>query len=169
MGFRGPGWKQLPGSVRERFWAAVASGLSPTAAATVAGVHGATGRRWAREAGHRANSKHFGIRYTPPQREVFWTAVKAGASPEQASVGAGVSETAGRRWLQQADYVPRTQLPADHELASVIDQTLPPRCPLSFIERCRLEELLEHGYPPARAAELMGRHKDTINREIARG
>src|SRR2546430_868872 len=36
---------RLPESVRERFWEAVNSGLSPTAAATVAGVHGGTGRR----------------------------------------------------------------------------------------------------------------------------
>ena len=40
---------------------------------------------------------------------------------------------------------------------------------MSFIERCRLEELLETGHPAARAAELLGRHWDTIDREMDRG
>lgn len=169
-GFRGPGRPQLPRSVRELFWAAVASGLSPTAAATVAGVHGATGRTWAKDAGHQGNSKHFGIRYTPQQRAVFWAAVKSGARPRQASVVAGVSESAGRRWLQQAGYVVRTQAPAEVQ----IDQPIvaPPsrlRAPLTFTERWRLEELLENGCLPGQAAEVLSRHKDTINREICRG
>jgi transposase, IS30 family len=42
-GFREQGWHRLPDSVREQFWEALGSGLSPTAAATVAGVAGATG------------------------------------------------------------------------------------------------------------------------------
>lgn len=169
MGFRDPGWPQLPESVREQFWVAVVSGLSPTAAATVAGIHGATGRRWAKAAGYVVDPKHCGIRYTTEQRDTFWAAVRLGACPEQAAVGAGVSETAGRRWLQQAGYVPRTQRPDDYELVEVIETIARPRCPLSFVERCRLEQLLEDGYPCARAAELMGRHKDTIDREIVRG
>ena len=45
-GFRGPGRVRLPESVGERFWAAVRSGPSPTAAATAVGVSGATGRMW---------------------------------------------------------------------------------------------------------------------------
>ncbi len=40
---------------------------------------------------------------------------------------------------------------------------------MSFIERCRLEELLESGCTPARAAVLLGRHRDTIRRETDRG
>jgi transposase, IS30 family len=63
MGFREPGWHRLPKSVREEFWEAVRSGLSPTAAATVAGVSGATGRRWAKAAGYQVNPKHCGTRY----------------------------------------------------------------------------------------------------------
>ena len=38
-----------------------------------------------------------------------------------------------------------------------------------FVERCRLEDLLEQGYAPARAADLLGRHPDTIDREMGRG
>ena len=53
MGVRRPGWPRLPESVREVFWEAVQSGLSPTAAGTRVGVHGATGRKWAREAGYQ--------------------------------------------------------------------------------------------------------------------
>jgi IS30 family transposase len=40
---------------------------------------------------------------------------------------------------------------------------------LSFTERCRLEELLESGYSPAKAADLLGRHRSTIGRERDRG
>ena len=40
---------------------------------------------------------------------------------------------------------------------------------MSFTERCRLEELLETGCSPARAAVLLGRHRATISRETRRG
>jgi len=40
---------------------------------------------------------------------------------------------------------------------------------MSFVERCRLEDLLEAGYRPARAAVSLGRHRDTIRREMGRG
>ncbi|KAA8966872.1 hypothetical protein [Mycobacterium sp.] len=48
-------------SVRERFWEALGSGLSPTAAATVAGVSGNTGRKWARNAGYQTKPEHYGL------------------------------------------------------------------------------------------------------------
>ena len=63
-----PGGSRVSESVREAFWEAVRSGLSPTAAATVVGVHGATGRKWARDAGYQTNTKHFGIRYAKAPR-----------------------------------------------------------------------------------------------------
>jgi IS30 family transposase len=44
-----------------------------------------------------------------------------------------------------------------------------PRAPLSFTERCRLEELLEGGVTAVRAAELLDRHPTTIRREIVKG
>jgi IS30 family transposase len=50
MGLRGT-VVRVSDSVWERFWEALGSGLSPTAAATVAGVSGNTGRKWARNAG----------------------------------------------------------------------------------------------------------------------
>ena len=165
-GFRKAGWEQLPGSVRERFWEAVESGLSPTAAATVAGVSGATGRRWAKQAGYQTNPKHFGIRYSPQVREVFWTLVRSGMRPTDAAVAAGVSEHTGRRWIDQAGYVPRTCMPAD------IESDLPPvpaSGPLTFLERCRLEELLESGCWQSVAARRLGRSAATISREVRRG
>ncbi|WP_457920257.1 IS30 family transposase [Mycolicibacterium austroafricanum] len=93
--------------------------------------------------------------------------MQAGASPTQAAVIAGVSENMGQIWVNQAGYVPRTQAPD----ALPSDEIAPPRprTPLTFTERWRLEELLETGHLPAQAAAALGRHKDTINREIERG
>jgi IS30 family transposase len=154
----------LPASVRERFWGAVNSGLSPTAAAAVAGVHGATGRAWAKAAGYHTNPKHYGIRYSQATRERFWEAMHSGATVTEAAVIAGMSEHTGRRWVQQAGFVPRTPVPVDAE-----SDPSPPKGPMSFIERCRLEQLLETGHTPAQAATLLGRHPHTINRERDRG
>ena len=158
---------RLPESVRERFWEAVNSGLSPTAAATVAGVHGATGRAWAKAAGYQSNPKHYGIRYSQVTRDGFWEAMHSGATVTEAAVAAGVSEHTGRRWVQQAGFMPRTPVPVDAESDS--DTSPPAKGPLSFIERCRLEELLATGHTPMQATGLLGRHRDTIRREKDRG
>jgi IS30 family transposase len=90
----------------------------------------------------------------------------SGSSVIEAAVIAGVSQPAAVRWVEQADYVPRTQAPADDP---GIDPATRDRSPLTFTDRCRLEELLETGSRPARAAVLLGRHRDTIRREIVRG
>ena len=155
---------RLPESVRQRFWEAVNSGLSPTAAATVAGVHGATGRAWAKAAGYRTNPKHYGIRYSQATRDRFWEAMHSGATVTEAAVAAGVSEHTAGRWVQQAGYVPRTPAPLD-----IADSPASSRAPMSFLERCRLEELLESEHTPEQAAGLLGRHRDTIRRETTRG
>lgn len=165
-GFRGPGRTVLPEGTRQRFWEAVESGSSPSAAATVAGVCGATGRRWAKQAGYQTDPRHFGLRYSSQVREGFWAALRSGCSVTQAAVVAGVSEHAGRRWVQQAGYVPRTQAGTDLQLVS---DSAEAGAALSFLERCRLEELLETGHRPGRAAQLLGRHRATISREIKRG
>jgi IS30 family transposase len=158
--------RAVPESVRERFWEAVNSGLSPTAAATVAGVDGRTGRDWARSAGYQTNTKHYGIRYSRATRERFWEAMYSGAMVVEAAVIAGVSATAGQRWVTEAGYVPRTALLADIDTDT---DTEPSSRPMSFIERCRLEELLETGHTPVQAAGLLGRHRVTIRREMCRG
>jgi len=163
-GFRGRGDRRVPDFVWERFWESLGSGLSPTAAATVAGVSGATGRQWARSAGYQTKTKHYGLRYSQQVKDAFWGALRGGATPRQAAVNAGVSEHTCRRWVQQAGYVPRTPVPAgvEPECASV-----PPV--MTFVERCRLEDLLEDGYTQAQAADLLGRDRSTIHREACRG
>jgi transposase, IS30 family len=157
--------RAVPESVRERFWEAVNSGLSPTAAATVAGVDGSTGRDWARSAGYQTNTKHYGIRYSQATRERFWEAMYSGATVVEAAVIAGASATAGQRWVTEAGYVPRTAFRG----AKDADTVPSPKGPMSFIERCRLEELLETGHTPVQAGGLLGRHRDTIRREMCRG
>ena len=170
-GFRGRGVRLdvgLAASVREEFWEAVGSGLSPTAAATVAVVVRATGRKWAKDAGYQ----------TPPS-EALRHPVFAGHSRgvlgrrcgqeprrRRRRWPAGVSEHTGR-WLGPTGWICAQNPcpPADTEP----DTSAPPTGPMSFIERCRLEELLECGCTPARAAVLLERHRDTIRRETRRG
>lgn len=165
-GFRGHGVHlgvESAAWVREEFWRAVRSGLSPTAAATVAGVSGPTGRKWAKAAGYQTNPKHYGQQYPEQVKKAFWEALRSGLAPTQAAVSAGVSEHSALRWVQQAGYVPRTPFPTGLELV------MPSRGSLSFLERCRLEELLESGYSQADAARLLERDPSTISRERRQG
>lgn len=166
MAFRRQGSKEVPESARGDFHEALRSGFSPARAATIAGVSPTTGYTWARAAGWKSTGQQ-GTRYSAAVREAFWAAMRSGASTSEAAVIAGVSEMSALIWVKQAGYVPRTQAPTDAE--SEPDAARRPRAPLSFVERCRLEELLENGYPDARAAALMGRHPDTISRERCRG
>jgi len=154
---------EVVAAVREEFGKALASGLSPTAAATVVGVSGATGRRWAKAGGYQTNPKHFGQRYSPQVRKAFWEALRSGLIATQAALIAGVSEAATRRWVEQAGFVPRTPFPAGLELVA------PCGGALSFVERCRLERLLETGHCQSEAARLLGRDRSTISREAQRG
>jgi len=167
MAFRGHGVKldaALAVAVREEFRKALQSGLAPTAAAaTVAGVSGATGRRWAKAAGYQSNPKHCGTRYSSQVRKAFWEALCSGLNATQAAVIAGVSENAAVCWVEQAGFVPRTPFPAGLELAVRSGGAL------SFLERCRLEQLLEAGHSLAGAARLLGRDRSTISREARRG
>lgn len=165
MGFRRQGSKEVPESAREAFREALSSGLSPSAAATVAGVSRTTGDRWAKAAGYQSTTRHRGIRYSAAVRQAFWVAMHSGSSPTEASVIAGVSLITGHVWVQQAGYVPRTPAP------TVVAESPPTRAraPLTFVDRCRLEDLLVNAWTPAQAAALLGRHIDSIRREIARG
>ena len=165
MGFRKHGSKDVPEAARGVFLEALKSGLSQSAAATVAGVSHQTGSKWARSAGIAADLRHCGIRYPAPVREAFWAAMASGSSVVEASMIAGVSENTGQTWVKQAGYVPRTPALAIVE----IERSRRPRAPLTFVERCRLEDLLEQGYSQVEAAEKLGRHRDTIRREIVKG
>jgi IS30 family transposase/transposase len=164
MAFRKRG-QPAPESAREVFFEALKSGVSRSAAATVAGVSQQTGSKWAKAAGYPAAKKHYGIRYSAEVRGAFWAALRSAASPEQAAVQAGVSQARGWIWVKQAGFVPRTPV---HALVEA-EQTRRPRAPMSFTERCRLEELLEDGCTAGRAAERLDRHRDTVRREILRG
>ncbi|OCB58760.1 transposase [Mycobacterium vulneris] len=162
------GWTRLPDSARAEFFEALATGLTPSAAATVAGIAGTTGRKWAHEAGYRRPAHYKRVQYSRAAKDAFWKAMWAGHSPKQAAMIAGVSEPAAVRWVKKAGYVPRTA-----ECLTLVEPKAtppsPPRPALSFLERCRMEELLEQGYIAAEVARFLGRHRSTIGREIGRG
>ena len=166
MGFRESGSKDVSAAARQVFLDAVRSGMSRTAAATAAGVSHTTGNRWAKAAGLAVDTRHTGTRYPRVVRDGFWVQVRSGSSVSAAAAAVGVSQTAASRWAREAGWVPRT-------LAAAPDPDGPagrrPRAPLTFTERCRLEELLEAGCTAVRATELLDRHRDTIQREIGKG
>jgi IS30 family transposase len=159
------GIRRAPVSVREAFLEEVRAGTPFSVAATMVGVTHTTGNRWAKAAGVAASKLHHGVRYSAEVREAFWTVVRAGVAAEQAAVSVGVSRNRAHAWLTQAGFVPRTPEPADLPVVF----TRPARAALSFIERYRLEQLLENGCSPREAAGVLGRHRDTISREISRG
>jgi IS30 family transposase len=115
-----------------------------------------------------ADLRHRGVRYPVEAREAFWAAMTSGSAPSQASLIAGVSDNTGQIWVQQAGYVPRTQTLVA-VVADELDLVPRVRAPLRFTDRCRLEELLEEGASSPQAAVLLGRHRDTIDREMSRG
>ena len=159
---------QVPESVRKEFFEVLSTGLTPSAAATVVGVAAATGCAWARQAGLQRDRHAKQVNYSQAARDAFWDALSAGYGPQQAARIAGVSEPAAKRWIKKAGYVTRTA-----ECLTLVEPAaapaLPPRGPLSFLERCRLEELREQGYCDAQVAKFLGRHRCTIGREIQRG
>jgi transposase, IS30 family len=165
MGFRGQGSK-VGAEARQVFFDALRSGLSHPGAATAAGVSHTTGYAWARAAGIGADVKRRGTRYSAASRERFWAAVRAGATVVDAAVLAGVSQIAADDWVKKAGYVPRTPSPTADAPVTTVRRL---RAPLTFTERYRLEELLETGCTPRRAAGVLDRHLDTIHREMAKG
>jgi len=167
MGFRPQGSKAVPARARGVFLESVRSGLSFTAAATVAGVSHTTGNKWAKAAGLVSDARYRGIRYPAASWEAFRMALHAGATTVEAAALAGVSQTAAVAWVQKAGWVPRTLAPVPEPVTGPAERR--PRAPLTFIERYRLEELLEDGCTAVRAAGLLDRHRDTIQREIVKG
>ncbi|WP_410506109.1 IS30 family transposase [Mycolicibacterium mucogenicum] len=124
-----------------------------------------TGNKWAADAGIAAVVKHRSVRYPREVREAFWAALRSGTTVLDAAVAVGVSQSAAAVWVQKAGWMPRTLAPAP-ELAAAPRR---PRAPLTFIERYRLEELLEAGCTPGQAAKVLVRHPDTVGREMDRG
>jgi IS30 family transposase len=95
---------------------------------------------------------------------VFWSALRRGGSIRAASKAAGVSHQTGGAWLKKAGGVrPRVSNPD-------VEATVEPGFgPLSFVDRCRIEDLVKARYTPAAIADLLGRARSTITRELDRG
>jgi transposase, IS30 family len=155
----------------EEFWAALRSGASVCEACGVVGVSSLCGYRWLREAGGWAGlglpaprRGRLEVLVVQRARPVFWAELRSGAGIAEASRAAGVSPGTGRYWFIQAGGVrPRTVNPG------AAAGPVPGRGGLTFTERCQIEELLDHHYKPGRIADLLGRPRSTITREIARG
>ena len=156
----------------EEFWAGLRAGASVLAVSRSVGVSHWTGYRWLHEAGGPDAVGLWGRRVTRPWggrlgeevRGRFWAELRLGSSVSVASRAAGVSHSTGLAWLAEAGGVrPRVVnagLEAEVEPGSGV---------LSFVDRCRIEELDRVGYRPARIAGLLGRARSTITRELARG
>jgi Helix-turn-helix domain len=98
-----------------------------------------------------------GGRHGEDVRDRFWDALRSGACVAAGARAAGVSRTTGGAWLAEAGgMVPKLSREE-------------PESRLRFVDRCRIEELLKAGHASARIAVLLGRHRCTISRELARG
>jgi transposase, IS30 family len=155
----------------EVFWIQLRAGASVVAASRAASVSHFTGYRWLAEVGGpevlgvpRRMGRPWGGRKVEQVREVFWAELRWGATIAAAARAAGVSGQTGSRWLNQAGGVrPRVVNP---ELEAAVTAS---RGVLTFVDRCRIEDLIQAGYAPARIAALMGRPRSTISRELHRG
>ena len=149
----------------EAFWVAIDAGVSVAVAARQVGCGPATGYRWMREAGRPLPTRGGqGVRRSPRTREQFWARLRTGETIAVAARSVGVSDQTGYAWFRQAGGM---RLPTVNPQEQ--SQVTAGSGPLSFVDRCRIEDLLDARYKPARIAELLGRHRSTIGREIARG
>ena len=154
----------------EAFWVAVQGGATVAAASAAVGVSHWTGYRWLHEVGGpavlgvaRRRGRPWGGRKGEGVRDVFWAGLRRGVTVAAASRAAGVAKNTGAAWLAEAGGVrPRVQN-LDLEAAVV-----PGTGALTFLDRCRIEDLVKVGYTPARIADLLGRHRSTITRELTR-
>ena len=88
----------------------------------------------------------------------FWDRVRAGLSPAEAAVAAGVSVQGGRNWfLERGGVMPRSLRPA----------RVRPR--LTFEQREEIALLKVQGESNASIAREVGCHRSTIGRELAAG
>lgn len=156
----------------EAFWELLRDGVSVWDASWAAGVSHYTGYRWVAEAGGpasvgaplRRRGRPWGGRAGQEVRDRFVDGLRRGLSVAAASTLAGVSRSTGRAWLDQAGGMrPAVRVP---ELEAAVE---PGSGPLTLVDRCRIQDLAGAGYTPARIAALLGRHRSTIGRELARG
>jgi transposase, IS30 family len=156
----------------EEFWVELRAGVAVAAASQTVGVSHWTGYRWLAEAGGPTalgleptrSGRPWGGRASEDVRDVFWAGLRRGATITAAARAAGVARQSGAAWLTEAGGVrPRV---SDPELEASVTSG----CGLlSFVDRCRIEDLLKAGYIPARIADLLGRSRSTITRELLRG
>lgn len=112
----------------------------------------------------RGSGRPRGGRLGVEVRERFWDALSGGSSMRAAARAAGVSHGTGGVWLAQAGGMPPP-------LKAVPRASEPPTGSrrMSFVDRCRIQELHQAGHRPARIAVLVGRARSTITRELVRG
>ncbi|WP_432422481.1 IS30 family transposase [Pseudonocardia nematodicida] len=94
-------------------------------------------------------------RYPRAQWRAFWRARLAGADHETAVAAAGVSATAGRKWIRECGGV-------------VPDLVEPSGRYLSADDRETISNGFFAGESYARIAQRIGRHRSTVSREIRR-
>ena len=155
----------------EEFWAELRACATVPAASRSVGVSHWTGYRWLGEIGgpaalgvERRKGRPWGGRTSEEVRDVFWAELRRGSTLVAATRAAGVARQTGFRWLNEAGGVRPRVVNPDLE-AAVTSGT----GALSFLDRCRIQDLDEAGYSPARIAALFDRSRSTITRELARG
>ena len=133
----------------EEFWVELRAGVNVVDASRAVGVSHYTGYCWLAEVGGRAalglepkgGGRPWGGRKSEEVRDVFWAGLRRGATISAASEVAGVARRTGSAWLKEAGGVrPRVTNP---ELEATIT---PGSGPLSFTDRCRIEDLVKIGY-----------------------
>ena len=155
----------------EVFWVQLCAGATVAVASRAVGVSHWTGYRWLAEVGgpaalglERRCGRPWGGRASEEVREKFWGELRRGVTITAAAGAAGVARRTGAAWLTEAGGV--RPLVRNPELEAVVAAGTGP---LRFIDRCRIEDLVKAGYAPARIADLLGRHRSTIIRELGRG
>src|SRR5215203_3414690 len=94
------------------------------------------------------------------ERRLFWAAIAAGASSEDAAASAGVPQAVGARWFRKAGgMAPAMFMPSAKPLAGRY---------LSFAEREEIALLRVQGYSMQEVARRLGRAASTISRELRR-
>jgi IS30 family transposase len=156
----------------EEFWIELRAGASVATASQASGVSYFTGYRWLAEAGGpdalglapTRTGRPWGGRKSEEVRDVFWAGLRRGTTITAAARAAGVARQTGAAWLTEAGGVRPRVINPELEAAVTLGAGS-----LSFTDRCRIEDLAKVGYRPARIADLVGRHRSTITRELARG
>jgi IS30 family transposase len=155
----------------EEFWAELRAGATVPAASRAVGVSQWTGYRWLTEIGgpaalgvERRRGRPWGGRASETVRDEFWAGLRRGSTVPAAARAAGVSKPTGYAWLTEAGGVRPPIVNPELEAAVTAGRGV-----LSFTDRCRIEDLTQAGYLPARIAALFGRPRSTITRELSRG